>query len=147
MGGLPTMGAARLSAGALRPVAEGAAWRSSAVAPSEQPQPKRVELNEALGIPLVIGAGIVLERHHLLTVKAVPRLAAGDMHATLVKLQPDGAVDPGLAMVDGRLQHLPFRREPEPVVDQLGIARHQLILEMRGTTVEGHLLDRAMSGV
>eukprot|EP01035_Chromulina_nebulosa_P008492 gene8492-11513_t len=41
-------------------------------------------------------------------------------------------------------QHLPLGREPEAVVDQLGIARHQLILEMAGAAIEGNAFDAAM---
>ncbi len=41
-----------------------------------------------------------------------------------------------LAVVDRRLQHLALGREPEAVVDELGIARHQLVLQMHGAAVE-----------
>src|SRR5205807_8272853 len=33
---------------------------------------------------------------------------------------------------------------PEAVVDQLGVTRHQLVLEMRGAAVERDLLDAAV---
>src|SRR5438132_4629588 len=46
--------------------------------------------------------------------------------------------------IDRGLQHFAFRREPEAVVDQLGIARHQLVLEVRRPAIERDLLDAAM---
>src|SRR3546814_12146813 len=47
-------------------------------------------------------------------------------------------------MVDGRLQHLAFGREPEAVVDELGIFRHLLVLEVRGAAVERDAFDTTM---
>ena len=51
-----------------------------------------------------------------------------------------------LALVDQRLQHLALGREPEAVVDQLGVARHELVLEVGSTAVERDALDRAVRG-
>src|SRR5258708_528499 len=65
----------------------------------------------------------------------------------LVELEADRALDALLAFVDEGLQHLAFGREPEAVIDELGIARHQLVLEMRGAAIEGDALDAAMRGV
>ena len=50
-------------------------------------------------------------------------------------------------MIDRGLQHLALRREPEAVVDQLGIARCQLVLQMRGAAIERQLLDAAVREV
>src|SRR6056297_510769 len=47
-----------------------------------------------------------------------------------VELEPHRAGDMLLAAVDRRLQHLALGAEPEPVIDQLRIARHQAVLEM-----------------
>ena len=47
-------------------------------------------------------------------------------------------------MVDGRLQHVALGRPPVAVVDQLGVARHQLVLEMRHLTIERDRLDGAV---
>src|SRR3546814_4567015 len=47
-------------------------------------------------------------------------------------------------MVDRRLQHLAFGREPEAVVDELGIFRHQLVLEVRRAAIERDAFDTAM---
>ncbi len=66
---------------------------------------------------------------------------------TLVKLQPHRAFDVFLALVYQRLQHLALGREPEAVIDELGIARHQLVLEMGGAAVERDALDAAMGAM
>ena len=47
-------------------------------------------------------------------------------------------------MVDGGLQHLALRAPPEAVIDHLGIARHQLVLEVALAAVEGGLFDAAV---
>jgi len=62
------------------------------------------------------------------------------MDRTLVELQPHLALDPVLTGIDQRLQHLPLGREPQPVIDQLRVARHQFVLQVRGAAVEGQLL-------
>ena len=49
-----------------------------------------------------------------------------------------------LAAVNQRLQHLALGREPEAVVDQLGVFRHQLVLEVRGTPVQRDLFNAAV---
>src|SRR5208282_800870 len=77
-------------------------------------------------------------------VEALRRPPADDSGRTLVELEPHHPLDILLALVDQRLQHLALGREPEAVVDQLGVARHQLVLQMRGTAVEGQALDPAM---
>src|ERR1700679_176994 len=65
----------------------------------------------------------------------------------LVELQPHRALDLLLALVDEGLEHVALGREPEAVIDELGIARHQLVLEMGGAAVERDALDAAMGGV
>src|SRR3546814_4895638 len=72
------------------------------------------------------------------------RLPSDHMHAALVKLQPYGAGNLGLAMIDRRLKHLALRREPEAVVDQFRITRHQFVLEVRRAAIQRQLLDPAM---
>src|SRR5207302_11348596 len=91
--------------------------------------------------------GVRLEGDVGEAVEASRRLSADDARRTLVELQARHALDILLALVDQRLQHLALRGEPEAVVDQLGIARHQLVLQMRGAAVEGQALDRAMGGL
>src|SRR4028119_2157019 len=69
------------------------------------------------------------------------------MRRAFEELEPYRPLDARLASVDRRLKHLALGREPQPVVDELGIARHQLVLEMRGPAVERQLLDAAVGKV
>ena len=65
------------------------------------------------------------------------RPAAHAVYRALVKLKADRPGHMFLALVDQRLKHVPLRAEPVAIVDQLRIARHQLILQMRRAAVEG----------
>src|SRR3546814_16455051 len=56
---------------------------------------------EALGVALVVDR-IRLERHIIVTVEAVRRLAAGDHHPAAVQLEAGRAVYPLLALEIGR---------------------------------------------
>src|SRR4051812_43762829 len=56
-----------------------------------QPQPQRVELDEALGVALIVGALIVLEGDVLHRVERARRPAADHRRIALVELQPDRA--------------------------------------------------------
>ena len=49
-----------------------------------------------------------------------------------------------LALVDGRLQHFALRREPKAIVNQLRIARHQLVLQMPGAAIKSDLFNAPM---
>src|SRR5262249_18497084 len=119
----------------------------SALAERPQAQPQRVQLDEALGVALVVGALIFFEGHMLHGVERLRRLAANNGSVALVELEPHRAGDILLAPVDQRLQHLALGRIPEAVVDQLGVFRHQLVLEVRRSAIERDGLDAAMSGV
>src|SRR3546814_12340749 len=79
----------------------------------QEAQAQRVQLDESLGVALVID-GVFLEGHMLHRVERVGRLAAFDDDVALVELQPQRAVYPLLALVDQRLQHLALGRPPEP---------------------------------
>ena len=46
-----------------------------------------------------------------------------------------------LALVDRRLQHFPLGAVPEAVINQLGIARHQTVLQMAGAAIKRNLLN------
>src|SRR3569833_3092671 len=108
---------------------------------AERPQPQLVEPDEAFGVLLVVGALVVLEGDERRGVERGRARPAGDDNVALVQLEPHFALDQLLRLVDQRLEHLAFRREPEAVVDQFGIARHQLVLEMAGAAVERERLD------
>src|SRR3546814_16176704 len=77
-------------------------------------------------------------------VEAEGRLAADDARVALIELEPDSAGDVRLAVVDRRLQHLALGREPETVVDELGIFRHQLVFQVRRAAVERDAFDAAV---
>ena len=49
-----------------------------------------------------------------------------------------------LAFVDQGLQHLAFGREPETVVNQFGIFRHDAVFQMASTRVQRDLFDAAV---
>ena len=76
--------------------------------------------------------------------RARSALAAGRHDVALVELEPHLARDALLALVDRGLQHFALGREPEAIVDQLGVARHQLVLEVARAAVERDGLDGAM---
>src|SRR6202047_2654562 len=44
-------------------------------------------------------------------------------------------------------KHLALRRKPESIVDEFGIFRHQLVLQMGGAAIERDLLDAAMGEI
>src|SRR4030081_1389478 len=110
----------------------------------QRAQAQWVESDETLRVVLIVAGGAVLERHEILIVERIGALAADHGDLALVELEPHPAADELLAEIDRRLQHLALRREPEAVVDQLGIARHQLVLEVRRAAIERDLLDAAM---
>ena len=76
--------------------------------------------------------------------ESVLRVAADDDHVALVQLDAHPAVDVGLRMVDQRLQRLALRAPPVAVVDQAGVARHQVVLEVRHFAIQRDRLDGAV---
>mmetsp|Transcript_10585 Transcript_10585/g.25926 ORF Transcript_10585/g.25926 Transcript_10585/m.25926 type:complete len:491 (-) Transcript_10585:10-1482(-) len=99
-------------------------------------QAQRVELDEAGGVLLVIRTPVVLEGAELGLVQRRGGLAAHHDGVTLVQLHAHRAVDVGAALVDGGLHHLALGRKPEPVVDELGVLGHQLVLEVALAAVQ-----------
>src|SRR5680860_191659 len=95
-----------------------------AAASAEQAQTERVELDEAFGVLLVVSAFVVLEGDDLAGIERLVARPPDDDDIALVEFEYDLAFDMLLALVDKRLQHLAFRREPESVIDQLRVARH-----------------------
>src|ERR1700680_856082 len=96
--------------------------RAGAVAGGKCPEAQRIQPDEAGGVLLVVGATVVLEGDQGVRIKGLRASAAGDDDVALVKLEPDGAFDMLLALVDQALQHAALGREPEAVIDQLGVA-------------------------
>src|SRR3546814_3680830 len=70
----------------------------------QEAQAQRVQLDESLGVALVID-GVFLEGHMLHRVERVGRLAAFDDDVALVELQAHRAVYPLLALVDRSEEH------------------------------------------
>lgn len=58
-----------------------------------------------------------------------------------VKLDADGAGDVFLRMVDQGLQRLTLGREPEAIIDQFSIARHDAVFQMTRTCIQRDLFD------
>ena len=52
-----------------------------------------------------------------------------------------------LAFINQRLQHAPFGREPEAIIDQLRIARHQAVFQMRCFAVQRDAFHGAMRDI
>src|SRR6185312_14316177 len=109
----------------------------------QQPQAQRVQLDEALRILLVVDL-IGLEGDIVLTIEAALGFASDHADAALEQLEAHRAADVLLALVDGRLQHLALGREPESEIDELGIARHEIVFEMRGAAIERDALHAAV---
>src|SRR5690606_18750597 len=99
----------------------------------DQPQPESVQPDEAFGVLLVIGARVLLEGHVLFAVERMVRPTRDRGGAALVELHPHGAGDMVLGLVDQRLQRLAFGAEPEAIVDQFRIARHDRVFQVPGT--------------
>src|SRR3984893_13977564 len=96
---------------------------------------------------MIINDRAFLEGHEILIIERTRARTANDEGGALEKLQAHPAGDEFLAAIDQGLQHFAFRREPEAVVDELGIFRHQLVLEMGGAAIECDLFDAAMGEI
>src|SRR5262249_42464512 len=111
-----------------------------------QAKPQRIQLDKAFSIALIVDL-IRFEGDMSEAVERLRRFAADNRCLAFKELQPHDALDMFLALVDQGLKHQPLRREPEAVVDELGIARHDLILEMRSAAIERDAFDAAMRSV
>ncbi len=69
---------------------------------------------------MIVGAGIVFERHDPFLVKRERRFAAVDRDIAFVKFQANVAGDRFLRLFDHRFQDLELRREPKSVIDRFG---------------------------
>src|SRR5690606_3322541 len=111
---------------------------------SKGSQPQRIQADKAFCVLLVVRSPVILKGDQRIRIEGLVGTATGDDDVALVELQAHLAFHVFLALVDQRLEHLTLWREPEAVVDQLCIARHQLILEMRRTTVKRKRFHRTM---
>ena len=108
------------------------------LAPSltERAQAQRIELDESLGIAVVVSHCALFESHEILVVERIFALAADNSDIAFVELELYAAGHKFLALVDCHLQHFALRREPETIIDQFGIFRHQLVFEMRSAAID-----------
>mmetsp|Transcript_7376 Transcript_7376/g.20112 ORF Transcript_7376/g.20112 Transcript_7376/m.20112 type:complete len:469 (-) Transcript_7376:44-1450(-) len=106
------------------------------------PEPECLELDKPGSIFLVVGAAVVLKARNLVIVQARRGLPSDRHHIALVQLHPDQARAVPLGHVDGRLQRLSLRREPESVVEQLGVLWHQLVLQMHLSAIQADGFNR-----
>src|SRR5277367_5625946 len=78
----------------------------AALTQAAQAEAERVQLDEAFGVALVVGAGVFLEGDVLHRIERLWGLAADHRGVALVELEPHRAAHILLALVDQRLQHL-----------------------------------------
>src|SRR6185369_14989983 len=102
-------------------------------------EPERVQVDESFGIPLAVDS-IRLEGHEVRAIERARGLPARHRHRPLVELHANGARHVALHLVDQPLQRHALRREPEAVIDHLGVAGHERIAQVQHLAVEGQRL-------
>src|SRR5688572_3957225 len=110
-------------------------------------QAQGIEADEPLSILLIVGALVVFKGDERAGVKRLRRFAPRHDNVTLIELEPHGSFHIFLALVDQRLKHLAFGGEPEAIIDEFGVTRHHLILEVGSLTVKGQAFNGAVGGV
>src|SRR5215813_13511684 len=110
----------------------------------ERAQPERVESDKTGRVAVVIGDRPLLEGDQVLVVKRVGTFAADHDGVAFIELEPHFATDELLTAINRGLKHFALWCEPEAVVYELCIFRHQLVLEMHGAAVERNRLNATM---
>src|SRR5215216_2694878 len=110
-------------------------------------QAQGVEPDETGSVLLIIGAAVVLEGDEGIGIKRFRRFAAGNGNVSLIELQPHNALDVLLAPVDQGLEHLALGGEPEAIINEFSIARHERVLEMGSLAVKREAFHGAMGGM
>src|SRR6266581_4724417 len=106
---------------------------------------QRVELDEAGGVGLIVGAAVFLEGGDgRIEERVLAGLAPDDGDVALVELETHRSVYALLRGVDHALEHFPLRAPPVAVVDEARVARHQLVLQVRHLAVKAYRFDRAV---
>src|SRR3989442_1147146 len=105
------------------------------------PEAGRVQVDEPLGVPLTVD-GVRFEGGEVGPVEGAWRAAADDDDVALVEPDPHRARDVARALVHQGLERLALGREPEAVVDHLGVARHEGVAQMEHLAVERERLER-----
>src|SRR5262249_45597159 len=98
-------------------------------------QAQGVQVDEALGIALAID-GVRLERGKVGPVKRARRPPARHRGVALVQRESHRPGHVLGNLVHQPLQRAALRREPEAVIDHLGVARDQRVAQMQDLTVE-----------
>src|SRR5213593_4333704 len=114
---------------------------TGAVAEGADPEAERVQVDEPLGVPLTVD-GVRFERGEVGPVEGAWRAAADDDDVALVEPDPHRARDVARALVHQGLERLALGREPEAVVDHLGVAWHEGVAQMERLAVERERLER-----
>src|ERR1700676_961420 len=68
-----------------------------------------------------------------------------DVERALPQFETDGASDALLRNVEKSVESFAQRREPQTVVDQLGVTQRECLLKMRGLAIDGEPLQFLMS--
>src|SRR5437763_6334374 len=105
---------------------------------------KREEIDEAFSILRVVAAHG--EAGEIRAIKRERRFAADDVERTFPELQPDAAGDALLRNVEETSERLALRGEPHTVVNKIGVANGERLLQMRGFAIDGQPLKFAMRG-
>ena len=93
---------------------------------------------------MVIHAFVFFKGHDLLRKQRLLRASSCHLHSALVELQSHFAIHFSLGVVNSSLQHLALGAPPVAVVDQLRIAGHQLVFEVRHLAIQSQRLHRTM---
>src|SRR5215208_8167710 len=110
-------------------------------------QAQGVQADEARSVLLVIGAAVVLKGDEGIGIKRFRRFAPSNGNVSLIELQPHNALDVLLAPVDQGLEHLALWGEPEAIINEFSIARHERVLEMGSLAVKCKAFHGAMGGM
>ena len=96
-----------------------------------------------VGLPVDV---VFAERGQILAVEPERRSSADRAGSALVELHPHVAGDRHLGAIDEGVERLAQRREPEAVVDQIGVGQRQLVLEPHRRLVQRQMLQLAVGG-
>ena len=104
-----------------------------------------IELDEASSVGLVVGATVVIEGGDAGVKQAVRQALSAHAHdGAFVEFQAHEPVGRCLGRIDQALQELSLGAEPVTVVDQPGVAWHQIVLQRQDFTVQCDGLDGAV---
>src|SRR5712664_1314049 len=103
---------------------------------------QRKQIDETLRVLGVVTAH--RETRKVRTVKRERRNSFCNVESALPQFEADGAGDALLRDVEKSIERFAQRREPQTVVNQLGVAQREGLLEMRGFAVNGEPLEFLM---